>query len=62
MRSGMFDFANDQDFFARYIADPTLPWTTEDALAIIRAHAAEATAPNQDDGVQQRATTSCSGR
>jgi D-alanyl-D-alanine carboxypeptidase len=47
MRSGLFDFANDQAFFARYTADPTLPWTTEDALAIMRAHAAEATAPNQ---------------
>ena len=54
MRSGLFDFADDQDFYNRYIADPTLPWTTEDSLAIIRANAAEATAPNQDDGVQQR--------
>ena len=48
MRSGLFDFANDQSFYARYTADPTLRWTTEDALAIMRAHAAEATAPNQE--------------
>ena len=48
MRSGLFDFADDQAFFAQYTADPTLPWTTEDTLAIIRAHASEATAPNQE--------------
>ena len=47
MRSGMYDFANDTDFFNRYIADPTLPWTVDDSLAIVRAHAAEATPPNQ---------------
>ena len=47
MRSGLFDFANDQDFFARYTADPTLPWTTEDALRDHAGHAAEATAPNE---------------
>ena len=46
MRSGLFDFADDQDFYDRYTADPTLPWTTEDTLAIIRANAADATAPN----------------
>ena len=47
MRSGMYDFANDTDFFNRYIADPTLPWTVDDSLAIVRAHASEATPPNQ---------------
>ena len=47
MRSGMYDFGNDTDFFNRYLADPTLPWTAEDALAIVRAHASEATPPNQ---------------
>jgi Beta-lactamase class C and other penicillin binding proteins len=47
MRSGMYDFANDTDFFNRYIADPTLPWTVDETLAIIRDHAAEATPPNQ---------------
>ena len=46
MRSGLFDFADDQDFYNSYIADPTLPWTTEDTLAIIRANADKATTPN----------------
>ena len=46
MRSGLFEFADDQDFYNRYIADPTLPWTTEDSLAIIRANADKTTAPN----------------
>ena len=41
MRSGLYDFGDDTDFFNRYIADPTLPWTVEDSLAIIRAHASE---------------------
>jgi D-alanyl-D-alanine carboxypeptidase len=45
MRSGLFEFADDQDFYNRYIADPTLPWTTEDTLAIIRANPPVA-APN----------------
>ena len=47
MRSGLFDFANDQDFFNQYIADPTMPWTTEDTLAIIRANP-PVSAPNQE--------------
>jgi D-alanyl-D-alanine carboxypeptidase len=47
MRSGAYDFGNDQAFFARYTADPTMPWTDEDTLAILRAHAAEFTPPNQ---------------
>jgi D-alanyl-D-alanine carboxypeptidase len=47
MRSGVYDFADDQGFFARYTANPALPgWTSDDALAIMRAHAAEFTAPN----------------
>ena len=46
MRSGLFDYASDPDFYARYTADPALPWTTEDSLALVRAHAADATAPN----------------
>jgi len=45
MRSGLFEFSNDQDFYNRYVADPTLPWTTQDTLAIIRANAPVA-APN----------------
>jgi D-alanyl-D-alanine carboxypeptidase len=48
MRSGLFDFADDQAFFSQYTADPTLPWATDDTLAIVRAHASEATAPNQE--------------
>lgn len=48
MRSGAYDFADDQAFFNRYTADPTLPgWTADDALAIMRAHAAEFKAPDQ---------------
>ena len=47
MRSGLYDFTNDQDFLARYTAEPTMPWTDDDTLAIVRAHAAEATPPNQ---------------
>ena len=46
MRSGLFDYASDPDFYAQYTADPALPWTTEDSLALVRAHAADATAPN----------------
>ncbi|HEY2203854.1 MAG TPA: serine hydrolase domain-containing protein [Pseudonocardia sp.] len=48
MRSGVYDFADDQAFFARYTADPAYPgWTPADALAIMRAHAAEFTAPDR---------------
>jgi D-alanyl-D-alanine carboxypeptidase len=47
MRSGLFDFANDQDFFNQYLADPTMPWSTEDTLAIIRANP-PVSAPNQE--------------
>ena len=47
MRSGAYDFADDKAFFERYSADPTLPWTDDDTLAIMRAHAAEFTPPNQ---------------
>jgi D-alanyl-D-alanine carboxypeptidase len=47
MRSGLFDFTNDPAFLDRYTADPTMPWTDDDTLAIVRAHAADATPPNQ---------------
>ena len=47
MRSGAYDFADDKAFFERYSAEPTLPWTDDDSLAIMRAHAAEFTPPNQ---------------
>jgi D-alanyl-D-alanine carboxypeptidase len=47
MRSGIFDFVGDKDFLARYTAEPTMPWTDDDTLAIIRAHAADSTPPNQ---------------
>jgi D-alanyl-D-alanine carboxypeptidase len=47
MRSGLYDFTNDQDFLARYTAEPTMAWTDDDTLAIVRAHAAESTPPNQ---------------
>jgi D-alanyl-D-alanine carboxypeptidase len=47
MRGGVYDFTADQAWFARYLADPTLPgWTAQDVLAIVRAHAAEARPPN----------------
>jgi D-alanyl-D-alanine carboxypeptidase len=48
MRSGVYDFTDDKVFFDRYLADPTLPWTDDDTLAIIRAHAADFTPPNQE--------------
>lgn len=47
MRSGGYDFTDDRAFFDRYLAEPTMPWTDDDTLAIIRAHAAEFTPPNQ---------------
>jgi D-alanyl-D-alanine carboxypeptidase len=47
MRSGGYDFTDDNSFFDRYLAEPTMPWTDDDTLAIIRAHAAEFTPPNQ---------------
>jgi D-alanyl-D-alanine carboxypeptidase len=47
MRSGGYDFTDDKAFFDRYLAEPTMPWTDDDTLAIIRAHAAEFTPPNQ---------------
>ncbi|MGY1786931.1 serine hydrolase domain-containing protein [Geodermatophilus sp. SYSU D00698] len=46
MRAGVYDFVADEDFLARYAADPLLPgWSPYDALEIIRAHAGEATPP-----------------
>jgi D-alanyl-D-alanine carboxypeptidase len=47
MRSGIYDFVDDKDFLARYKAEPTMPWTDDDTLAVIRAHAAEFTPPDQ---------------
>ena len=48
MRSGVYDFANDQAFFGRYLADPTYPnWTADEALQIMRAHAPEFTPPDE---------------
>jgi len=47
MRSGGYDFTDDKAFFDRYLAEPTMPWTDDDTLAIIRAHAAEFTPPNE---------------
>jgi len=48
MRGGVYDFVADEEFMARYVADPLLPgWSPYDALEIIRAHADEATPPDQ---------------
>ncbi|MGY1776181.1 serine hydrolase domain-containing protein [Geodermatophilus sp. SYSU D00804] len=48
MRAGVYDFVADEDFLARYAADPLLPgWSPYDALEIIRAHAGEATPPGE---------------
>ncbi len=48
MRGGVYDFVADEQFMARYVADPLLPgWSPYDVLEIIRAHADEATAPDQ---------------
>lgn len=60
MRSGAYDFTNDQAFFARYTADPTLPWTDADSLASC-VH----TPPSSRRRTRRRSTTtpttSCSG-
>ena len=62
MRSGLYDFGDDQAFFAQHTADPTLPWATEDTLAIIRAR----TPPRPRRRTRRTgiatATTSSSGR
>ncbi|MBM7809129.1 D-alanyl-D-alanine carboxypeptidase [Geodermatophilus bullaregiensis] len=48
MRGGVYDFVADEEFMARYAADPLLPgWSPYDVLEIIRAHADEATPPGQ---------------
>jgi D-alanyl-D-alanine carboxypeptidase len=48
MRGGVYDFVADEEFMARYVADPLLPgWSPYDVLEIIRAHADEASAPGQ---------------
>jgi len=48
MRSGLFDFTADTAFLDRYKADPTMAWTDDDTVAIVRAHAADATPPDQN--------------
>jgi D-alanyl-D-alanine carboxypeptidase len=48
MRGGVYDFVADEEFMARYVADPLLPgWSPYDVLEIIRAHADEAAPPGQ---------------
>ncbi len=48
MRGGVYDFVADEEFMARYAADPLLPgWSPDDVLEIIRAHADEATPPDR---------------
>lgn len=48
MRGGVYSFVADEEFMARYVADPLLPgWSPYDVLEIIRAHADEATPPDQ---------------
>ena len=48
MRGGVYDFVADDEFMARYVADPLLPgWSPYDVLEIIRAHADEAIPPDQ---------------
>ena len=48
MRGGVYSFVRDEEFMARYVADPLLPgWSPYDVLEIIRAHADEATPPGQ---------------
>ncbi|PRY50241.1 D-alanyl-D-alanine carboxypeptidase [Geodermatophilus tzadiensis] len=48
MRGGVYDFVADEEFLARYAADPLLPgWSPYDVLEIIRAHADEATPPGR---------------
>lgn len=38
MSSGLFDFTADAAFVAQFDADPTMPWTLEQTLAIIEAN------------------------
>jgi D-alanyl-D-alanine carboxypeptidase len=48
MRGGVYSFVRDEEFMARYVADPLLPgFSPYDVLEIIRAHADEATPPGQ---------------
>ncbi|WP_369255228.1 serine hydrolase domain-containing protein [Geodermatophilus amargosae] len=48
MRGGVYDFVADEEFMARYVADPLLPgWSPYDVLEIIRAHADEAAPPGR---------------
>ena len=48
MRGGVYNFVLDEEFMARYVADPLLPgWSPYDVLETIRAHADEATPPGR---------------
>lgn len=38
MRSGIFDFTSDQAFLAEFDADPTMAWTPEQTIEIIKAN------------------------
>jgi D-alanyl-D-alanine carboxypeptidase len=41
MTSGIYDYAADPSFVSRLSADPTMAWTDDDTLAIIKAHPAD---------------------
>ena len=58
MRSGLYDYTDDKAFFDRYLAEPTLPWTDDDTLAIIRAHAADSTRRTRRRSTTTRTTCS----
>ena len=38
MRSGLYDYTSDPAFNRRFEADPTMAWSPQDALAIVRRH------------------------
>ncbi|HEY6532769.1 MAG TPA: serine hydrolase domain-containing protein [Acidimicrobiales bacterium] len=38
MRSGVWDFTSDEDLVARFDADPTMPWTVDQTIELIRQH------------------------
>jgi D-alanyl-D-alanine carboxypeptidase len=38
MTAGVYSYTEDEGFLDRYFADPDLPFTAQDALAIVRAH------------------------
>lgn len=41
MSAGVWSFTGDQDLVARFDADPTLTWSVEQTVALIRAHPAD---------------------